>query len=172
MNTFLLFIVAGITAATLQVSSSSFKENGLIPAKYTCEGENINPAISVKNIPQKTQSLALIMDDPDAPNGGFNHWIMWNIDPSVTINENSAPGTQGKNGAGKNSYAGPCPPTGTHHYHFKVYALDTKLNLQNGAGKTQLEDAMKGHILPQVNLSGFIKRLNDEALSFPVVLRD
>ena len=158
MNTFLLFIIAGITAATLQVSSSAFKENDLIPAKYTCEGENINPAISVKNIPQQAKSLALIMDDPDARNGGFNHWVMWNIDPSGTINENSAPGTQGKNGAGKSGYAGPCPPTGTHHYHFKVYALDTKLNLQEGANKTQLEAAIKGHVLASGELIGLYKK--------------
>src|SRR5690349_21264284 len=105
MNTFFLYVMAAVTAATLQVSSSAFKNNGLIPVKYTCEGENINPAISVENIPTKTKSLALIMDDPDAPNGGFTHWVMWNIDPSATINENNAPGTQGKNGAGKNSYA-------------------------------------------------------------------
>ena len=157
MNTFLLFIIAGITAATLQVSSSAFKENDLIPAKYTCEGENINPAISVKNIPQQAKSLALIMDDPDAPNG-FNHWVMWNVDPSGTINENSAPGTQGKNGAGKSGYAGPCPPTGTHHYHFKVYALDTKLNLQEGANKTQLEAAIKGHVLASGELIGLYKK--------------
>src|SRR4030095_4782705 len=162
MNTFFLFAVTAITAATLQVSSSAFKDNGVIPVKYTCEGENINPAISVQNIPQQTKSLALILDDPDAPNGGFNHWIMWNIDPSATINENSAPGTQGKNGAGKISYTGPCPPSGTHHYHFKVYALDTKLDLESGADKTQLENAIKGHIVVSGELIGLYKKRSVE----------
>src|SRR3982750_234434 len=98
MNSIILFLIAGITAATLQVSSTSFKENGMIPSKYTCEGDNVNPAISVKNIPQQTKSLALIMDDPDAPNGGFTHWVAWNIEPAGVINENSAPEMQGKNG--------------------------------------------------------------------------
>lgn len=158
MNSFFLFIVASITATTLQVSSPAFKENGLIPSKYTCEGQNINPALTVKNIPQGTKSLALIVDDPDAPNGTFDHWVIWNIDPSGTIGENSAPGTEGKNGTGKNGYMGPCPPTGTHHYHFKVYALNGKLDLESGANKSQLEKAMTGHILAQAELIGLYKK--------------
>jgi Raf kinase inhibitor-like YbhB/YbcL family protein len=159
MNGFILFIVAALTSPTLNVSSPSFKQNGMIPSVYTCEGKNINPSITIKNIPAKTMSLALIVDDPDAPKGTFDHWVIWNIDPSATtINENSAPGTEGKNGSGKNGYMGPCPPSGTHHYYFKVYALNAKLNLAGGASKKQLEAAMKGHMLAKAELIGLYKK--------------
>ncbi|HEY1871769.1 MAG TPA: YbhB/YbcL family Raf kinase inhibitor-like protein [Chitinophagaceae bacterium] len=162
MNPFILFLFAAVTSTTLQVSSPSFKANGMIPLKYTCEGQSINPAVSVTNIPKQAKSLALIVDDPDAPKGGFVHWVMWNIDPSGTIKENSAPGTQGKNGAGGNKYLGPCPPTGTHHYHFRVYALDAKLNLQDATDKAALETAMKGHILASGELVGLYKKENSK----------
>ena len=145
-------------ATSLQISSPSFKENEMIPSTFTCEGDSINPAISVKNIPQQTKSLALIMEDPDATRGTFDHWIMWNIDPNGEIGEGSAPGNQGKNGYGKKEYAGPCPPTGTHHYHFRIFALDTELELNDGANKTQLEDAMMGHILAEGELVGLYKK--------------
>jgi Raf kinase inhibitor-like YbhB/YbcL family protein len=95
---------------------------------------------------------------PTHPKALFDHWVIWNINPEGTINENSAPGIQGKNGAGDNAYRGPCPPTGTHHYHFKVFALDAKLNLQSGASKTQLEDAVKGHVLAMGELVGLYKK--------------
>ncbi len=134
--------------ATLSVSSPAFESGGTIPAKYTCEGENTSPALSIDNIPKGTKSLALILDDPDAGTSGFVHWVMWNIDPkNDMIQENSAPGTQGKNGRGDLKYTGPCPPTGAHHYHFKVYALDKRLELPISSGKKELEAAMKDHIL-------------------------
>src|ERR1700735_4758455 len=125
-------LLMSVLAATLQVTSPAFTDNSTIPSKYSCEGQNINPAIYIKQVPAGTQSLALILFDPDAPKGGFTHWVMWNIDPAGMIGENSAPGEQGKNGKGQNSYTGPCPPTGTHHYHFMAYALDTKLDLPSG----------------------------------------
>ena len=160
MNSLALFLLGAFTTATLQVSSPAFKENGMIPSKYTCEGDNINPTIYVKNIPQKAKSLALIMDDPDAPMaGGFTHWVAWNIDPAGMINEKSSQGVQGKNGGGKNGYTGPCPPGGTHHYHFKVYALNEMLTLKSGADKKQLEDAMKGHILATGEVVGLYKKI-------------
>lgn len=161
MNPFILLLFA-ITSPGLQVSSPSFKADSMIPLKYTCEGQNINPAVSVKNIPHLAKSLALILDDPDAPNGGFVHWVMWNIDPSGAINENSAPGTQGKNGAGSNKYLGPCPPTGVHHYHFRVYALDAKLDLKDATDKAALEAAMKGHVLASGELVGLYKKANSK----------
>jgi hypothetical protein len=130
----------------------------MIPSKYTCDGDNINPPLTIKNIPKQTKSLALIVDDPDAPSGTFDHWITWNIPPVETIGENSAPGSHGRNGSGRNGYMGPCPPSGTHHYHFKVYALDTKLTLQEGANKKQLENAMKGYILAMGELIGLYKK--------------
>jgi len=159
MNSLILFILMTLNSTTLQVSSSSFKENTMIPSKYTCEGENISPALAIKNIPKQAKTLALIADDPDAPNGGFVHWVAFNVDPAGTIKEHTEPGTKGKNGAGKNGYMGPCPPSGTHHYHFRVYALDSKLDLEEGATKAQLEKAMHGHILAQGELVGLYKKV-------------
>jgi Raf kinase inhibitor-like YbhB/YbcL family protein len=157
---FQLLIMSVIAAATLQVSSPSFPANGMIPSKYTCEGSSTNPSISVQHIPDGTKTLALTVFDPDAPNGGMLHWIMWNIPPNDSIGENSAPGTQGKNGKGDNSYTGPCPPSGTHHYHFTVYALDTRLDLDKASGMAGLQDAMKGHILASGELIGLYKKSN------------
>jgi Raf kinase inhibitor-like YbhB/YbcL family protein len=154
-----LIMTTAITPILLQVTSAAFNENGFIPSKYSCEKESINPPISIKNIPANSKSLALVVDDPDAPNGTVVHWVMWNIDPATTmINENSAPGIQGKNQKGMNGYMGPCPPFGIHHYHFKIYALDTKLTLSDSAGKQGLEDAMKNHIVARGELIGLYKK--------------
>lgn len=140
---------------SLTISSPAFENEGDIPSKYTCEGQNVNPEITIKDVPDNTQSLALIMDDPDAPTGTFDHWIMWNIPANTkTIDMNSHPGTQGKNGRGENKYTGPCPPTGKHRYYFKVYALDKKLSLAEGSTKAELENAMQGHILASGQLMG------------------
>ena len=152
-------IIAGITAVTLQISSPSFKDNDFIPLKFTCEGESISPALQVKNIPANTKTLAIIVDDPDAPNGPFVHWVVWNMPPAETIPEKTVAGTMGKNGRGAKGYTGPCPPTGVHHYHFNVYALDTNLDLPEGAGKEELKNAMKGHILGSGELIGLYKKL-------------
>ena len=146
--------MATITAAALKISSPSFQHEEFIPAEYTCEGKDRNPPITIQSIPEGTKSLALIIDDPDAPNGTFDHWLIWNIEPAGRIDENSAPGTQGRNSTGKNGYKGPCPPSGTHHYHFKMYALDLELDLKSGADKTMLEQAMKDHILASGELIG------------------
>jgi Raf kinase inhibitor-like YbhB/YbcL family protein len=158
MNALILSLMAIVstTTATLELSSPSFKNGDYIPTMYTCEGQGINPPLEIKGIPQGTRTLALIVDDPDAPSGTFDHWLIWNIAPAKTIRENSAPGTEGQNGKGAKGYAGPCPPVGTglHHYHFKLYALDTKLDLAFGARKTELENAMKGHVLGQGEIVG------------------
>src|SRR3954468_13196363 len=107
MNLLIFLIMATLTkTTTLNVASPAFEYNASIPVKYSCEGENVNPPITIKNMPQGTKSLALIIDDPDAPNGTFDHWIVWNIKPQEIIKENSVPGTQGKNGYGKTQYAG------------------------------------------------------------------
>jgi Raf kinase inhibitor-like YbhB/YbcL family protein len=132
---------------TLIIRSDSFEQMEFIPAKYTCQGENINPFINWSEFPEHTKSIALIMDDPDAPNPPFTHWIMWNIDPDQAIVENSQPGVQGKNSKNEIGYTGPCPPSGKHHYHFKVFALDIELDLEEGATRIELEDAMRGHIM-------------------------
>ncbi len=141
----------------LTVKSPDFSSNDFIPAKYSCVGANVNPAINIGDIPEGTKSLALIMEDPDA-HGTFDHWIMWNIPVKEKIEENSTPGAQGKNGKGENKYAGPCPPSGTHHYHFKIYALDTKLDLPITTGKNALLKAMNGHIIASGELVGLFKK--------------
>src|ERR1051326_2842006 len=113
-----------VTQTLLNISSTAFSNGGHLPAKYTCEGENISPPLTIKNIPREAKSLALIMEDPDAVFGTFDHWLMWNIPPHEEIEENTFPGIQGENSSGTNSYYGPCPPNGVHTYQFKLYALD------------------------------------------------
>ena len=142
----------------MKLTSPEFKNNEYLPARFTCDGQEINPPFAIENIPDNTQSLALIVDDPDAPSGTFVHWVVFNIQVSTTIGENSIPGKQGVNTSGTNSYVSPCPPRGTHRYFFKLYALDTILNLKEGISKQQLEAAMKNHILAQAELIGLYKR--------------
>ena len=143
----------------LTVTSSAFSANGMIPAKYSCEGAQASPPLHISNIPSGAKSLALILHDPDAPmKGGFTHWVMWNIDVNGDIPENFKGAMTGLNGAQQNSYFGMCPPSGTHHYHFRVYALDTKLDLPNATNKTGLERAMKGHIMAEADLVGLYKK--------------
>ena len=142
----------------LTVKSPAFENNKLIPSKYTCDGEEVSPPLTVEGIPEKTKSLALIMEDPDAPAGLFIHWLVWNIPPTNEIQENSVPGTEGLNTNKKNSYHGPCPPGGTHRYYFKVYALDTLLKLGAFSEKEVLENAMQNHILAQGELIGLYRR--------------
>lgn len=142
----------------LTITSSVFKNKGVIPAKYTCDGEDVNPPLSVEGIPEETESLVLIVDDPDAPMGTWDHWVVWDIPPTKKIEENSVPGTEGLNDFGKHSYGGPCPPSGTHRYFFKVYALDTKLDLPSNSRKRNVEKAMEGHILTKGEIIGLYSR--------------
>lgn len=148
-----------VTTILLQVTSKAFKENDFVPSKYSNEKENINPPIEINNVPANCKSLALIIEDVDIE-GHFVHWIMWNIDPTTTtINENSCPGIQGINSKNTNAYFGlwtQTPPS-IHHYHFKVYALDTTLNMLNNSGKHALEDTMKNHIIARGELIGLYK---------------
>lgn len=138
---------------------SIFKNNEEIPEKYTEDGENINPVIKIEDIPEQTESLVLIVDDPDAPAKVWVHWVVFNISAKTkVIKENSVPGEQGKNDFGKNKYGGPSPPSGTHRYFFKVYALDTKLYLDNQATKHDVEKEMQGHILGKAELIGVYSR--------------
>jgi Raf kinase inhibitor-like YbhB/YbcL family protein len=141
----------------LTVTSPVFDNNDFIPAKYTCEGEDVNPTLVIGELPPNTESLALIMEDPDAA-GGYIHWIMWNIPPVHRIEENSVPGIQGRNSNNESKYIGPCPPEGTHHYHFKIYALDTKLDLNSTTDKKALVNAMRGHILALGDITGLYAR--------------
>ena len=136
---------------------SVFKNNGKIPLRYSCKGADINPKLEFKDIPEEAESLALIMHDPDAPmDGGFTHWVLFNmLSNTKIIEENSVPkGVQGVNGANTNKYLGPCPPSGTHRYFFKLYALDTSLDLDESAGKNEVEEAIKGHVIEEAELMG------------------
>jgi Raf kinase inhibitor-like YbhB/YbcL family protein len=147
--------------AALQITSPAFQNNGTIPGQYTCDGKDINPPLVMENIPQGTKSVAVICDDPDALGGGWVHWVIWNIDPSVkTIKENTVPtgAVEGMNDFKKHQYGGPCPPSGTHRYFFKVYALDTILGISPNSQKADLEKAMQGHILAKGELIGLYKR--------------
>ncbi len=145
----------------MKLTSSAFENNQLIPAKYTCDGEDINPPLQIEGIPEGAKSLVLIVDDPDAPRGTWVHWVIWNIDPDISlIEEGSAPkgGIEGLNDFGKHSYGGPCPPSGIHHYYFKIYSLDTRLEIVPSSRKQDIERVMKGHILDWAELVGLYQR--------------
>jgi len=142
----------------LTITSPAFENNGFIPVKYTGDGDDVNPPLNIGGISEETKSLVLIVDDPDAPMGTWDHWIVWNIPPSEKIEEDSVPGVEGLNDFRKRSYGGPSPPFGTHRYFFKVYALDTKLDLAPNSRKKDVERAMKGHIIAQGELIGLYSR--------------
>jgi len=142
----------------LKITSEAFENGEDIPSKYTCQGADINPPLSIDGIPEGTTSLAVIMEDPDAPVGIWDHWIVWNIHPTSTIAEGSVPGIQGLNDFIQAKYGGPCPPSGIHRYFFKVFALDTYLDLKEGAKKEELLAAMDGHVLDKAELMGKYKR--------------
>jgi len=143
--------------AEMKITSSAFQHGEVIPSKYTADGADVNPPLTISGVPEGAKSLVLIMDDPDAPVGVWDHWIVFNIAPETTdIAENSIPAgaTLGKNSWGRTDYGGPAPPSGVHRYFFKLYALDTTLSLPAGATKSQVESAMKGHILAEAQLMG------------------
>jgi len=142
----------------MKLKSPEFKNNEYIPKRFTCSGENVNPALIIEAAPTDTKSLALIFDDPDAPSGDWVHWIVFDMPVVSKIEENSTPGKQGVNDFGRIGYGGPCPPFGTHRYIFKAYALDTKLNLEEGLTKADLEKAMAEHILAKAELTGLYKK--------------
>ena len=148
---------------TMKIRSTAFENNQPIPKKYTCDGDGINPPLAFSEIPQNAQSLVLIVDDPDAPSGTFTHWTIWNIDPGLLgISENSIPSgaIQGNSDAGKIGYVGPCPPSGTHHYFFKLFALDSKLDLSSGSKRKDLDQAMANHIIGNTEFVGLYLRQN------------
>lgn len=144
----------------MNISSAAFKDGASIPSKYTCDGADTSPPLAFNGIPAGAKTLALIMDDPDAPGGTFDHWILWNIPLSTTsVAEGQSPqGVAGRNGFGKSAYGGPCPPGGEHRYYFKLYALDTTLNLPPSSSKSDLENAMKGHTVAKAQMMGRYKR--------------
>ena len=148
-------------AAELKIWSPAYENNGNVSEKYTCDGSNVNPPLRIENIPSKTKSLVLIFDDIDAPRGGYVHWIVWNIDPMTKeIQENSVPegAVQGMNDFKKRAYGGPCPPGRAHKYVFKIYALDSLLDINPNSTKRDLEKAMEKHKIAQAQWMGVYKR--------------
>lgn len=142
-------------------SSNAFANNDFISSEFTCDGKNLRPDLQWSNLPENTQSLAIIVDDPDAPNGDFVHWIAWNIDPSKQdgiTSELPSEATEGVTGFGDNGWKGPCPPSGVHRYFFKLYALDSILQLDGNATKVKLLEAMSGHILGETSFVGLYER--------------
>jgi hypothetical protein len=137
------------------IITSSFKNGKNIPSKYACEGDDVNPPFLIKDIPRRAKSMVLIIDDPDAPKGVFTHWVVFNISISKNvIEEDSVPGVEGKNDAGRNGYIGPCPPNGTHRYFFRLYALKAELNLDKGAARQEVEAKMNGLVVENAELMG------------------
>jgi Raf kinase inhibitor-like YbhB/YbcL family protein len=168
----LLVMQAGFLATTalerevwgmekIGISSPAFSAGAAIPAKYTCDARDMSPPLIIGAVPAGTRSLALIMDDPDAPGGTWVHWVVWNVPPETReFPENVLPAgaKQGRNSWNRNGYGGPCPPSGTHRYVFKLYALDTTLNLSSSAGKAELERAVQGHLLASGQYMGTYAR--------------
>ena len=150
---------AGKGGLKMKLTSPEFENNSFIPGKYTCQGDDINPTLTIENIPQGAKGLALIVDDPDAPMGTWVHWVVYDIPIISRIDEGTIPGKQGLNDFRKRDYGGPCPPSGTHRYFFKIYALDKMLNLKEGVSKKNLEKSMEGHILDKAELIGLYKKI-------------
>jgi len=162
-----LSVAAGAPAGqgAFTIASQAFSNGAPIPLRYTCDGENISPPLEWRGVPGRAETLAIIADDPDAPNGTFVHWVFYNLPASThhlkhgITSANAPDGTVfGVNGRGNDAYTGPCPPSGTHHYHFKLYALDTQLPTGAPYDKPGLLDAMEGHVLAQAELIGTYQR--------------
>ena len=148
----------------MKIKSSAFREGDVIPSKYTCDGDDVNPFLEIRGVSHEAKSLVLIVDDPDATSGGvWDHWIVWNINPKTQyIGEDTIPhgSVEGKNSFGSNRYGGPCPPHGNkpHRYRFKIYALDTLLDIPVESGRVEVENAMKEHILDKAEVVGLYGR--------------
>ena len=145
----------------MKLSSPDFSDGGNIPERFTCQGKDVSPTLTIGGVPKEAKSLVLIVDDPDAPAGNFTHWLMWNILPTLTeIVGNKPPShaVQGVNDFGKNNYRGPCPPPGIHRYFFKLYALDTTLALPPTSKRKVVDAAIKGHIIADATLMGMYSR--------------
>lgn len=142
----------------LKVTSTAFENEGMIPSKYTCDGRNISPPLDIEHIPEEAKCLVIIVDDPDAPKGTWIHWVVWNIPVTHHIRENEIRGTEGVNDFEQHKYGGPCPPSGTHRYFYKVYALNALLDLSANTRKPQLEKAMSEYIIAFGELVGLYKR--------------
>ncbi|MFM2137700.1 MAG: hypothetical protein RJA57_7 [Bacteroidota bacterium] len=143
-----------IDYALLRLGSPVFRDGGAIPQKYTCDGADVSPPLDITGIPEEAVCLALILDDPDAPRGTWLHWLAWNIPLTRHLKEGHVHGVSGTNDFGHVRYNGPCPPSGIHHYRFKIYALDRLLDLPAGSRLPELQEAMAGHILAFGEMTG------------------
>lgn len=146
------------TGESVKLSSPAFADKQMIPSDYTCDGADRIPPLEIADVPANAKSLALVCDDPDAPMGTWDHWVVWNIPPTTKRIDAEPEGVPGKNSWGRTGYGGPCPPSGTHRYFFKIYALDTMLDLPAGSNKAALLGAMKGHIIAEASLMGTYQR--------------
>src|SRR2546430_162889 len=152
--------------AEIKLTSSAFSEGQPIPRAYTCDGVNISPPLEWSGVPKTARTIAIVCDDPDAPGGTWVHWVLYNLPAeNIGLVENlpatenvKAGGFQGQNDFGKSGYGGPCPPSGTHRYYFKIFAFDRELDLPSGAKRGQLDAAMKGHVVAQGELMGRYSR--------------
>ena len=142
----------------MELKSSQIKNNEMIPAKYTCDGEDVSPPLSIENVPESAKSLALIVDDPDAPGKTWVHWVVYDIPVMNEIEENEIPGKQGLNDFSKKDYGGPCPPSGTHRYFFKLYALEAKMVAESGLDKRTVLEEIRKHVLAEGQLIGTYER--------------
>lgn len=143
----------------MRIICPTFTHEGNIPKKYTCDGDNINPPLHISDIPSAAKSLALVVEDPDSPHGTFTHWVVYDIPVGIeAIHENTRPGTDGVNDFKEAAYGGPCPGSGRHRYYFKLYGLDSQLDLQPGRSREELEQAMKGHVIATAEVMGKYSR--------------
>jgi Raf kinase inhibitor-like YbhB/YbcL family protein len=143
----------------LEIASDAFEADGTIPRRYTCDGENVSPPLSFAGVPEGTRSLALVVDDPDAPVGTFTHWLAWGIGPGAGgLGEGQPAPREGRNGFGTIGYAGPCPPRGRHRYFFRLHALDAELDIESGADRDEFDHALDGHVLETAELMGGYER--------------
>lgn len=148
----------------MELTSPDFEHNTLIPSRFTCDGEDINPTLEIRGVPGSAETLALIVDDPDAPSGTWTHWTLWNIDPmeeKIPSGKTPSESTEGVTSFGHSGYGGPCPPSGTHRYFFKLYALDAKLDLDSRASVEELWGTMQGKILEEATLVGLYSRIGE-----------
>ncbi len=144
----------------MKIESPAFENNGLIPAEYTCDGRDMSPPLSIIDVPKNAKSLVLIVDDPDAPAGTWVHWTVWNINPGITeIPKNSCPddSIEGLTDSGRSGYGGPCPPSGTHRYFFKLYALNSELDIDSSERAADIEREMRGKIIEKAELIGLYR---------------
>ena len=145
----------------MKIESDVFVNNGKIPVEYTCNGEGKQPALKISDVPKNAKSLALIVDDPDAPSGDFVHWVVWNIDPNISVIENGnmpLSAVEGYTSLNRPGWIAPCPPSGIHHYNFKLYALDATLSMPKSSNKNDLAQAINEHIIENAALVGLYGR--------------